>query len=145
MYTANFSFMKNYKIRSVRGLTLWNGELFSEGLILDNSAWFSARKEEEKEWAEKAFYDYIVAGMKPTVYGIRLSASIPILFYMKGLYKFVQELYRACPLGLDSYSIREMIRQDFIEYSYDLPFNGILVSEGHYLLWNFETYSVSID
>lgn len=145
MYTANFSFMENYEIRSVRGLTLWNGELCSERLMLNNSAWFSNKKGEAKEWAEKAYYDHIVGVIKPTVYGIRLSVSIPILFYLKGLYKFFQDLYGEGPLGLDSYSIHEMIRQDFIKFSYDLPFNGVLVSEGHYLLWSYDTYSVSID
>jgi len=150
MYIANFSFMENCVIGSVSGLTLWNGGLFSERLMVNDAAWFLATKEEAEKWSRQAIFDSMLGEIKPAVNGIRLSVAIPILFYMKGLYRFTHDLYGsgslgANSLGVDSYSIREIIRQDFIELSYDLPFNGILVSEGNYLLWNFNTYSVFID
>lgn len=150
MYLANFSFMENCVIGSVSGLTLWNGGLCSERFMMNDAAWFLDKKEEAEKWSRQAFFDCMLGEIKPAVNGIRLSVSIPVLFYMKGLYKFAHDLYGAGSigaksLGVDSYSIREIIRQDFIELSYDLPFNGILVSEGNYLLWSFKTYSVFID
>ena len=134
MYIANFSFMENCVIGSVSGLTLWNGGLFSERLMVNDAAWFLATKEEAEKWSRQAIFDSMLGEIKPAVDYID-SHTICM----------DRVLSERILLGVDSYSIREIIRQDFIELSYDLPFNGILVSEGNYLLWSFNTYSVFID
>lgn len=145
MSPKNFSFMEDCRIGTVSGLTLWNGELFPERLKVNNAAWFSTRKEKAIGWAEQRFTDSILGEKKPEVYGIRLSVAVPVLFYMKGLCQLFQDMYGSDSLCFDTCSMHEVIRQDVIKISYDLPFNGILVSDDHYLLWNFDTYSVSID
>lgn len=53
MYIANFSFMENCVIGSVSGLTLWNGGLFSERLMVNDAAWFLATKEEAEKWSRQ--------------------------------------------------------------------------------------------
>lgn len=145
MSPTNFSFMECCRIGSISGLTLWNGEVFRERLETNNAAWFSTRKEKAIGWAEQRFPDSVLREKKPEIYGVRLSVAVPVLFYMKGLRQLFQDMYGSDALFLDTCSMHEVIRQDVIKISYDLPFNGMLISGDHYLLWNFDTYSVSID
>jgi len=145
MYPINFSFMEDCRIGSVSGLTLWNGELYLGRLKLNNVAWFSTRREKAVGWAKQRLTDCLLGEKEPEVYGIRLSVAVPVLFYMKGLCQLFHDMYEIDSLGFDACSMHEVIRQDFIKLIYDLPFNGILVNDDHYLLWSFDTFSVPIN